>query len=124
MAAYATVNDLAAGWRPIVGDERGVAEELLDRAGVLLDAYMGSALDASDALQEDVLRICSCDMVRRAMSASGDSFLYAPMADTGAGFTPYNPSGGLNIEATERAKLRQWKKSAFSCVRAASWRYM
>lgn len=63
MAAYATVEEVAAGFRELDEDEQARAEQLLQEAAVLIDVTATQA----DA---DVKAVVSCRMVRRAL---GDS---------------------------------------------------
>lgn len=60
MAAYATISDVAAGFRELDADEERRAVQLLDEAGVLIDAVAAKASD-------DAKRVVSCRMVRRAL---------------------------------------------------------
>lgn len=63
--AYATWEDVQAGFRALSADEQSLATELLDRAGIIIDAV------ANSNTGEDVKRLVSCNMVTRAMSAAG-----------------------------------------------------
>lgn len=76
MAAYATISDVAAGFRELDADEENRAAQLLEEAGVLIDAMAAKASD-------DAKRVVSCRMVRRAMGAGDDtSMVSAPMGST------------------------------------------
>lgn len=88
--AYATTAQLALRWRALSPAEIPIAEQLLKDAATIIDA---SGADVSD-ISADVLGIVSCDMVRRAMSANGDSFALGSTVDALA-FTPMEANGGL-----------------------------
>lgn len=60
MAAYATVKDVEAGFRSLDEDEQKRAEALLDEAKIIIDQVSNSASD-------DVKKLVSCRMVRRAI---------------------------------------------------------
>ena len=64
--AYATVGELESRWRPLAASEAERASVLLEDAAVILSEYGGAG--------SDVLRIVSCNMVRRAMTTNGDAF--------------------------------------------------
>lgn len=59
---YATVEDVEAGFRPLSEDEKTLCDELLDEAGVVIDAYNQDAADEHKQL-------VSCRMVRRQLDA-------------------------------------------------------
>ena len=40
---YATVQDVEAGFRPLSDDEKPLCDELLDEAGIVIDAYNRAA---------------------------------------------------------------------------------
>ena len=63
MAVYTTVEAVAAGFRELDEDEQGRAEQMLQEAAVLIDAYAPGA-------QIEKKQFVSCRMVRRAL---GDS---------------------------------------------------
>ena len=60
--AYATYQQVQAGFRTLTTDEISVCNALLDEAAVLIDSYNAKA--AADAKQ-----VVSCRMVRRALGA-------------------------------------------------------
>lgn len=74
--AYATVDDLAAGWpgwQKLTDDERATADTMLKRASAQLDTMLARhrvKVDESDATQAMNLCAVCCNMVRRAMSPS------------------------------------------------------
>jgi len=65
MAAYATVDQVEAGYRALTDAERTQCEALLNEAGVIIDAYNS---EASDEIKE----VVSCRMVRRAIGTGFD----------------------------------------------------
>ena len=60
MTAYATAKDVEAGFRSLDEDEQKRAEALLDEAKIIIDQVSNSASD-------DVKKLVSCRMVRRAI---------------------------------------------------------
>lgn len=62
---YATVQDVAAGFRPLTASEEQIASRLLVESAIIIDAY--NALASADAKN-----IVSCRMVRRSIGSSGD----------------------------------------------------
>lgn len=63
--AYATVQDVAAGFRPLTASEQTIANQLLIEAATIIDAY--NSLASADAKN-----VVSCRMVRRSIGSSGD----------------------------------------------------
>ena len=61
--AYATIEQVAAGFRELDADEQAVCTALLEEAAVMIDAA------ASDAAA-DVKRVVSCRMVRRVIGSA------------------------------------------------------
>lgn len=108
MAAYATVEQVEAGFRELTQEERQRCEALLEEAAVLIDAV------ASEAA-EDPKRVVSCRMVRRILGDGADTVLM-PLGANQASMTagPYTQqwtiatggaSGELYIGKTERTLL-------------------
>lgn len=62
---YATVQDVAAGFRPLTASEQTIANQLLIEAAIIIDAY--NSLASADAKN-----VVSCRMVRRSIGSSGD----------------------------------------------------
>lgn len=58
--AYATTDDVAAGFRELSADELKICETLLTRSAVIIDAYNKDA-------SEDAKKIVSCNMTVRAL---------------------------------------------------------
>lgn len=62
---YATVQDVAAGFRPLTASEQAIASRLLVESAIIIDAYNANA-------SADAKNIVSCRMVRRSIGTSGD----------------------------------------------------
>ena len=62
---YATVQDVAAGFRPLTASEQAIASRLLVESAIIIDAYNANA-------STDAKNIVSCRMVRRSIGSSGD----------------------------------------------------
>ena len=60
--AYATYDQVEAGYRTLTPEEIAVCNELLDEAAVIIDAYNSNA-------SADAKKVVSCRMVRRALGA-------------------------------------------------------
>lgn len=71
--AYATAEQVMAGFRTLTDEDLTKCNALLDEAGIMIDVV------ASDATA-DAKRVVSCRMVRRAMGDS--STMQAPMGAT------------------------------------------
>ena len=82
--AYATYEQVQAGYRTLTADEISVCNALLDEAAVIIDSYNANA--ASDAKE-----VVSCRMVRRALGA-GEATI--PIGSTQGSMTagPYTQS--------------------------------
>ena len=63
---YATIQDVAAGFRPLTASEQTIASQLLVEAAIIIDAY--NSLASADAKN-----VVSCRMVRRSIGSSGDT---------------------------------------------------
>ena len=62
---YATIQDVAAGFRPLTASEEQIASRLLVESAIIIDAYNANA-------SSDAKNIVSCRMVRRSIGSSGD----------------------------------------------------
>ena len=91
--AYATIEQVEAGFRTLTSDERTVCAALLDEAAVQIDAIASSA-------SADAKRVVSCRMVRRAIAAtsSGDFPVGATQGTMSAG--GYSQSWTMNSGST------------------------
>lgn len=116
---YATVDDLAARWRPLTPEESERAAVLLDDAAVRLDAACPPS-DSPTAQELSARKIVSCEMVKRAMAASGAAEgIGVTSVQMGAG--PYqqttqfaNPTGDLYLTKGDRSLLGCGKSQAFT----------
>ena len=70
--AYATLTEVAAGFRALTSDEVNVCFQLLEEAAVIIDAYN---LDADECAK----KVVSCRMVRRAL---GNDVSSVPMGSS------------------------------------------
>lgn len=70
--AYATYQDVEAGFRPLTSDEIPVCNALLDESAIIIDAYNVNA-------SADAKKLVSCHMVRRVIGTGTDT---APMGAT------------------------------------------
>ena len=106
--AFATVDDLAARWRKLDGEESERACVLLEDAAAMLGSLVH--VDERDERQASLLAIVSCSMVARAMSAAESSaygmdsmsYTMGPFGQT-AHFS--NPTGDMYVSAGERRML-------------------
>lgn len=83
--AYATIEDIEKGYKDLDADERVRAEELLDRAAVIIDSL------AAKGVSDDAKKLVSCSMVTRAIaSLSGSDGIPIGVSQgtqTGLGYT-------------------------------------
>lgn len=61
--AYATYTDVEAGYRMLSSDEQVICTAMLEEAAIIIDAY-------NECAEDDVKKVVSCRMVRRALGAS------------------------------------------------------
>lgn len=66
--AFAEVSDLEARWRTLSESEAEQAETLLADASAMLSRL--AVVDSSDSAQAELLKIVTCDMVKRSMASS------------------------------------------------------
>lgn len=101
--AYATVEQVAAGFRPLTNEEQSVCEALLDEAAVIIDAYNSQA--SAEAKQ-----VVSCRIVRRAIGV-GDASV--PMGATQGSMTagPYSQSWTMSNGSTGELYLGKLEKT-------------
>lgn len=117
--AYATTAQLAARWRDLSPKETTIAAQLLDDAAVIIDASAEAA-----NVPSEVLSIVSCNMVRRAMLANGDSFALGSQNDNagqgaeGYAWTPYEAAGSVSealwLSYSDRKLLRAYSGRYFT----------
>ena len=105
--AYATYEDVEARWRPLSTDEQERCSTLLDDAAAILDSIV--KVDESDDAQAELLKVVSCNMVIRAMSAAADTFGVTQSSMTAGPYTQSwsysNPSGDMYLTKTEKHLL-------------------
>jgi hypothetical protein len=105
--AYATYKDVEARWRPLSSDEQARATVLLGDAASILDQLV--KVDEEDDAQAELLKVVSCDMVIRAMSAAADTFGVTQSSMTAGPYTQSwsyaNPSGDLYLTKMEKRLL-------------------
>ena len=65
-STYATIQDVAAGFRPLTASEEQIASRLLVESAIIIDAYNANA-------SADAKNVVSCRMVRRSIGSSGDT---------------------------------------------------
>lgn len=111
--AFATVDDLLAGWpnKTLNESERTAAGALLTRATAQLTAMLsrkGIAIDPQDEIQAENLKTVTVSMVRRSM-ASGDneglSQVSQTVGSTVASVQFSNPSGAFYLSAMDKEIL-------------------
>lgn len=111
MEAYATVEDLQAGWKTLDAAEQSVATTLLLRASAQLAALLASKgveIDAEDEVQAQNLSTVTCNMVRRSMSgggAGGLSSMSQTIGSTQASVQWANPDGAFYLSKMDRESL-------------------
>lgn len=105
--AFATVDDLESRGIDYIAVGRGVAEQLLDDAGLILRQYV-TATDNAEQLA--LLNIVSCNMVGRAIESVGSKLNGVNQVDATMG--PFQQSfhyadalGGLRLLPSERSFL-------------------
>ena len=106
--AYATYTDVENRWRTLTVDERSKAITLLDDAAVMLEGWV--SVNPLDTHQAAVLKLVSCNMVIRAMTASeSDAFgvesLTASLGPFGQTAKFANPSGDMYLTKLEKRML-------------------
>lgn len=74
MTAYATVADVESGFRDLDTAEETRCSALIDEAGIIIDSY-------NDEASDEVKKVVTCRMVRRAIG-DGDSSFQVPIGAT------------------------------------------
>lgn len=111
ITAFATVEDLQAGWRTLNETEQGVAETLLLRATAQLYGLLASdgiEIDPADELQALNLQTVTCNMVRRSMaagSADGIAQVSQSIGSTSASVQLSNPDGAFFLSKMDKEIL-------------------
>ena len=106
--AFAEVSDIEIRWRTLDATEADRAEALIDDASAMLEQLVD--VDESDEAQAELLKIVCCNMVIRAMAASGyDTFGASQMSITAGPYTQQmtyaNPSGDMYLTKMEKRLL-------------------
>lgn len=106
--AYAEVSDIELRWRTLDETEQTRAAALIDDASAMLDALVD--VDDDNHEQCELLQAVCCNMVIRAMSATGaDSFGASNMSMTAGAYsqswTYANPSGDMYLTKMEKRLL-------------------
>ena len=123
--AFATVDELEAGWHPLLDVERARAGILLERASRLIRAQCPSWLRAEEVNPGICADVC-CAMTQRAMATSGADIPdgVKQMSQTTGSFqdswTFDNPSGDLYLRDDERRALNPRRGRAFTITYAHS----
>jgi len=101
--AFATVENLQAGWRTLKDAEQGVANTLLLRASAYLITKLTKRhvdIDPEDEVQALNLQTVTCNLVRRAMAsaaADGIAQVSQTIGSTNASVQIYNPDGAFYL---------------------------
>lgn len=100
--AYATVEQVEAGFRTLTADEQSVCSALLDEAAIVIDAY-------NDEAPADAKQVVSCRIVRRALGAGTSS---VPIGATQGTMTagPYTQSWTMGNGSTGELYLGRTDK--------------
>lgn len=100
--AYATVEQVAEGFRALTASETSVCTALLDRAAIIIDVYNANA-------SADAKMVVSCSMVTRAIAAGSAS---VPMGATQGTMTagPYTQSWTMSNGSTGELYLSRLEK--------------
>ena len=96
--AYAQVSDIEARWRLLTPDEAERAKTLLDDAAAMLRQYCMNGASLT------MLKIVSVNMVKRALTAEGDSFGEFGR-DTSVGWASSTPSGCICPPLREEVRM-------------------
>ncbi len=108
MAAFADTQDLEKRWRSLSDSERDRASALLEDASVILAAEFNRLGHAIEDVDEDLLKMVCCNMVRRVM-ASGTGAELSQLGMTVGPFSQQqtfaNPAANLYMSTDERRLL-------------------
>ena len=120
---FASVDELEAGWHPLLDSERAKASVLLSRATRLIRAQCPGWQAAEQSNPGICADVC-CAMVQRAMAASGIDVPdgVKQMSQTTGSFqdsyTFDNPSGNLYLRDEERRVINPRRVRAFTLTHA------
>ena len=126
MEAFATVEELEAGWRNLSSDEEETAEILLQRATAYLTSLMrraGIVIDMADEIQATNLETVTCNMVRRVMDApsGGASSITQGIGETNASVSFSNPDASLYLSKSDMLALGLAGKNKYRSIQAHTW---
>ena len=126
MEAFATVEELEAGWRNLSSDEEETAEILLQRATAYLTSLMrraGIVIDLADEIQATNLETVTCNMVRRVMDApsGGASSITQGIGETNASVSFSNPDASLYLSKSDMLALGLAGKNKYRSIQAHTW---
>lgn len=126
MTAFATVDDLLAGWpgKTLSDAESESAEVLLERASAQLSATLrrhGVEIDPEDGEQALNLLSVTCNMVRRSMSQGyeGVASFAQSVGSTNVSVNYRENDGGFYISKSDKELLGISGRGGFSMLRAA-----
>lgn len=115
MSTFATIEDLAALWRPLTSEETFRAESLLEVVSDSLRVEaekVGKDLDgmvAESVSYANVVKSVTVDIVARTLMTSTDQEPMTQMSQSALGYSFQGsflvPGGGLFIKKTELARL-------------------
>lgn len=111
ITAFATADDLQAGWRTLSPSEQDVAGELIERASAQLSSLLaakGVAVDPEDEIQATNLKTVTCNMVRRSMASGGPDGMQSAsqtIGSTTASVQWANPDGAFFLSRTDKECL-------------------
>ncbi len=126
MEAFATVEDLLAGWpgKTFTQAEEESAEARLERASAQLSSMLkrhGVTVDTSDEEQMLNLLTVTCNMVRRSMSQGFDgvSSFAQSVGSTNVSVNYRENDGGFRVLPSEKELLGISGRGGFRMLRAA-----
>ncbi len=101
--AYATVEQVAEGFRALTAEEKSVCTALLEEAAIIIDAYNADA-------PADVKMVVTCRIIRRAIGAGEAS---VPIGATQGTMTagPYSQSWTMSGGSTGELYLSRLDKT-------------
>lgn len=126
MEAFATVQDLEAGWRILGSEEQEAAEILLKRASAYLASLLrrdGIDIDVADEIQVMNLETVTCNMVRRVIDApiGGASSITQGIGETNASVSFSNPDASLYLSKSDMLALGLAGKNKYRSIQAHTW---
>lgn len=118
-APFASVDDLAARWRPLCGDELGRAMAALEDASAVIRMVVPDVDDRiiADTLDADVPRMVACWVAKRALignDTGGVSQLQQTVGPFSQGATYTNPLGDIYLTRQEKKLLGASGQKAFT----------